>query len=72
MSGSLLNALQAIEVKRGPPIHSLVPTPRRRSDPELAKWNNEIENYMDDEYEGNLIEFLQLFALIEGIKYMCI
>lgn len=44
-----------IEVKRGPAIHSLTPAPRRRSDPEFAKWINEADNTVDDEFDGELI-----------------
>lgn len=43
-----------IEVKRGERVHTLTPTPRRRSDPEFLKWDSEINAMLDDDYEGEL------------------
>lgn len=41
-----------IDAKRGQAIHTLTPTPRRRSDPEFLKWDSEINALLDDDYEG--------------------
>lgn len=43
-----------IDVKRGERVHTLTPTPRRRSDPEFLKWDSEINAMLDDDYEGEL------------------
>lgn len=39
-------------MKRGERVHTLTPTPRRRSDPEFLKWDSEINAILDDDYEG--------------------
>lgn len=41
-----------IDAKRGAAIHTLTPTPRRRSDPEFLKWDSEVNALLDDDYEG--------------------
>lgn len=51
---TMKNEFIVIEVKRGPAIHSLTPAPRRRSDPDFAKWINEADNVVDDEFDGEL------------------
>ncbi|XP_031631688.1 cardio acceleratory peptide 2b-like [Contarinia nasturtii] len=43
---------EEIDAKRGPAIHTLTPTPRRRSDPEFLKWDSEVNAMLDDDYEG--------------------
>lgn len=47
-----INFSLEIDAKRGPAIHTLTPTPRRRSDPEFLKWDSEVNAILDDDYEG--------------------
>lgn len=44
-----------IDIKRGQPVQTFVPTPRRRSDSEFMKWDSEVNAILDDDYEGEQI-----------------
>lgn len=46
------------EVKRGSGIKTITPVPRRRSDPEFLKWENDVNSMLDDDYEGTLFEII--------------
>lgn len=47
-----LLSMTEIDAKRGLPVHTLTPTPRRRSDPDFLKWDSEVNAILDDDYEG--------------------
>lgn len=59
-------SLTEIDVKRGPAIHTLTPTPRRRSDPEFLKWDSEVNAMLDDDYEGKEHFSFHIFLLKNG------
>lgn len=42
-----------IDVKRGSGYKTITPVPRRRSDPEFAKWENDVNPILYDDYEGS-------------------
>lgn len=57
-----------IDAKRGAAIHTLTPTPRRRSDPEFLKWDSEVNAILDDDYEGEfkylLFDYFIVFCVL--------
>lgn len=40
-------------MKRGSGYKTITPVPRRRSDPEFAKWENDVNPILYDDYEGS-------------------
>lgn len=40
-------------MKRGSGYKTITPVPRRRSDPEFAKWENDVNPMLYDDYEGS-------------------